>query len=324
MIILETKKALTTALHITGATMIAVGGVAISYLCAYGLIAPFREEKLRERISTARKRGRAEGERAARPESYEAGLNAGKRTGYKAGRQEGYDAGYLDAARGDVYRGSSPVVLEELGLDPDEHARQLAEKEAAEARAKVQEDWDILEKIFSKKPDIKLGDPRVQPPQPLDLEEAAVTGDNPVEEAMSIKDLSDGANLMEEIRRDWRETIKLCEDTGRSSPMWDMLARTCRKLKAFQEAQGPHLRPTDEKPKVDMKLLDSVRAHMAYDIAEMVGEEVPTEDLFAVQAAQRAAEEGQGTAQETSAAPGPEQGPAGEGPNLQTGWDNPV
>lgn len=161
---MDTRKIFAGALHISGAALALAGTVSIAYLCERGLTAPLREEALEDEIHAARKRGRQEGEHRARPEAYELGLQDGKRQGRTEGRRSGYDEGYLAGFHKDLYNGETQEVLTELGLDPEEHAKQLAAKKAEEDAA----GWGILEKIFAKKPGdesgVKLAPPNVPTP----------------------------------------------------------------------------------------------------------------------------------------------------------------
>ncbi len=135
-------------LRISGAVLALAGTTAVAYLCERGLTAPWREAALEDKIHAARLRGRKEGDRRARSEAYNAGLEDGRREGYARGRTTGYDEGYLDGFRGDVYLGETPEMLRELGLEPEEHAKQL---EARKAKCDAA-NFEALSRIFAKKP----------------------------------------------------------------------------------------------------------------------------------------------------------------------------
>lgn len=127
---MDARKLFVGTLYGMGTAVSAAGAACIAYLCYRGLKAPMRELELRTQMELARKCNRD-----ARKEAYDAGWESGEQAGYRMGGAEGYDRGYMSAIHKEEYDGVNPVILRELGIDPDEQAKRIAEKNGREGQA---------------------------------------------------------------------------------------------------------------------------------------------------------------------------------------------
>lgn len=162
-------------------TLGGLGIASIGCLCLQGMLAPIREATLRAQFAAKKRRMAAEhgrDERRYKQAGYQDGYQIGREDGYmdgcKATRPVAYDKGYLDALDHTVYLGDSEEILQKLGISPEEHVRQV--EEAREAARDTDTGWDILEKIFAKKPaqgESLLKPGTVPSPEPLRPDDVA-------------------------------------------------------------------------------------------------------------------------------------------------------